>query len=178
MIKKILIAIALLLVVFLAAAAMQANDYRVERKATLSSTPAALFEHVSDQHHFAIWNPWLKLDPQVKLEYAGASSGVGAVCQWQGNGEVGAGKSTLRESKANEMIRFQHDWSAPMAGTNTVEFTFTPDGDKTLVTLSMFGPRNFMMKVMSLVMNCDKMFGPKLEQGLADLGNATSRSPN
>ena len=56
----------------------------------------------------------------------------------------------------------------------TVEFTFTPEDGNSVVTLAMYGHRNFMMKAMSVVISCSKMFGPKLEKSLADLGAAAS----
>ena len=34
----------------------------------------------------------------------------------------------------------------------------------------MYGKNNFMGKVVSLFMDCDKMCGPQFEKGLADLG--------
>ena len=56
-----------------------------------------------------------------------------------------------------------------MEGTATVDFTFKPDGDKTLVTWAMYGKNNFMGKVVSVFMDCDKMVGGQFEQGLATL---------
>jgi hypothetical protein len=41
-------------------------DFRVERSATLSALPAALFEHVNNHRKFAVLNPFMKLDPNVK----------------------------------------------------------------------------------------------------------------
>ena len=57
-----------------------------------------------------------------------------------------------------------------MEGIATVDFTFKPEADKTVVTWAMYGKNNFMGKVMSLFMNCDKMCGPQFEKGLAALG--------
>jgi hypothetical protein len=34
----------------------------------------------------------------------------------------------------------------------------------------MYGKNNFMGKVVSLFMDCDKMCGPQFEKGLTDLG--------
>lgn len=170
MFKKILIGLAAIIVIFLIVVALQPADFRVERSATLAASPAALFAHVNDHHKFAVWNPWLKLDPNVKNTYSGPESGVGAVCSWQGNSEVGAGASTIIESKPGELVRFKMDWKEPMEGTSTVDFTFKPAGDKTVVTWAMYGQNGFMGKAVSLFMDCDKMCGPQFEKGLADLG--------
>ena len=62
-------------------------------------------------------------------------------------------------------------------GTSTVDFTFKPQGDKTVVTWAMYGKNGFIGKAMSLFMSCEKMCGPPFEQGLADLGKIVSASP-
>ena len=150
MIKKILIGLAALIVVFLIVVAMQPNDFKVSRSATLAASAAALFEQVNDHHKFAAWNPWMKLDPKVKNTCSGAPSGVGAVCRWEGDSNVGAGTSTIIESRPGELVRFKMDWRKPMEGTSTVDFTFKPEGDKTVVTWSMYGKNGSMAKAVSL----------------------------
>ena len=65
-----------------------------------------------------------------------------------------------------------------MEGTSTVDFTFKPEAGKTVVTWAMYGQNNFMGKMLSLFMDCDKMCGPQFEKGLADLGAvAAAASP-
>ena len=98
MIKKILLGLAAVIVLILIVAAFQPNEFRVKRTAKLSASPMALFAHVNDHHKFAKWNPWMKLDPTVKNTYSGPEAGVGAVCNWEGNSEVGAGTATIVES--------------------------------------------------------------------------------
>ncbi len=154
MITKILLGLASVIIVFGIVAATRPADFRVERNAALSASPAALFEHVNDHHKFAVWNPFLKLDPNVKNTYSGPASGVGAVCSWEGNKDVGAGSCTIIESKPGELVRCRMDWKRPMGGTSTVDFTFKPEGGKTVVTWAMYGKNNF--KVMSLFMDCDQ----------------------
>ena len=176
MIIKILIGVAAVIAIILVAAATRPADFRVERSATLAVSPEALFEHVNDHHKFAVWNPFLKLDPNVKNTYSGPASGVGAVCAWEGNKDVGAGSCTIIESKPAELVRCRMDWIRPMKGTATVDFTFKPANEKTVVTWAMYGKNGFMGKLVSLFINCDKMCGPQFEKGLASLGEVAARS--
>ena len=176
MIKKILIGLAAIIALFLIVVATRPGNFRVERSATLPASPAALFEHVNNHHKFSVWNPFMKLDPNVKNTYSGPESGVGAVCSWDGNRDVGAGSCTIIESKPGELVRCRMDWKRPMEGTATVDFTFKPEGDKTVVTWAMYGKNNFMGKVVSIFMDCDKMCGPQFEKGLADLGTVAAAS--
>ncbi len=96
---------------------------------------------------------------------------------WDGNSDIGAGSSTITESKSGELVRMRMDWKRPMEGTSTVDFTFKPQGDKTVVTWAMYGKNSFIGKAVSLFMSCEKMCGPPFEQGLADLGKIVSASP-
>ena len=177
MIKKILLGLAAFIVIFLIVVAMRPADFRVERSATLAASPVALFEQVNDHHKFTVWNPFMKLDPNVKNTYSGPDAGVGAVCSWDGNSDIGAGSSTITESKPGELVRMRMDWKRPMEGTSTVDFIFKPQGDKTVVTWAMYGKNGFIGKAVSLFMSCEKMCGPPFEQGLADLGKIVSASP-
>lgn len=176
MIKKILLALATIVAILFIVILTRPATFRVERSAAVAATPAALFEQVNDHHKFAVWNPFLELDPNVKNTYSGPDSGVGAVCSWEGNNDIGAGSSTIIESKPGELVRMRMDWKRPMEGTATVEFTFKPQGDKTVITWAMFGKNGFMGKAMSLFMPCEKMCGPQFEQGLANLGKIASNS--
>jgi hypothetical protein len=174
MIKKILHGLAALIVILLIVAATRPADFRVERSATLSASPAALFEHVNNHRKFTVWNPFMKLDPNVKNTYSGPESGVGAVCSWDGNSDIGAGSCTIIESKPTELVRCRMDWKRPMEATSTVDFTFEAQGDKTVVTWAMYGKNNFICKVVSLFMDMDKMCGPQFEKGLASLGEVAT----
>ena len=177
MIIKILIALVVLVAAFLVFVALRPADFRAERSATLAAPAAALFAQVNDHHKFAAWNPFLKLDPNVKNTYSGPDTGVGAVCSWDGNKDIGAGSATITESKPNELVRMRMDLRRPMEGVATVEFTFKPQGDQTVVTCAMYGKNNFMGKLVSLFIDCDKMVGPQFEQGLADLGKMVAAAP-
>ena len=177
MIKKILLGLAAFIVIFLIVIAMRPADFRVERSATLAASPVALFEQVNDHHKFTVWNPFMKLDPNVKNTYSGPDTGVGAVCSWDGNSDIGAGSATIIESKPGELVRQRMDWKRPMEGIAIVDFTFKPQGDKTVVTWAMYGKNGFIGKAVSLFMDCDKMCGPPFEQGLADLAKVVAGSP-
>src|SRR5262245_6437897 len=109
MLKKVLIGfgagIAVLIALFLIVVVTRPDHFRDERPATLAVSPAALFEHVNNHHKFSVCNPFMKLDPNVKNTYSGPESGVGAVCCWDGNRDIGAGSCTIIESKPNELVR-------------------------------------------------------------------------
>jgi hypothetical protein len=169
MLKKILVAIAVIIVAFLIIVALQPSDFRVTRSANVMAPPAAVFDQVNDFHKWEAWNPWGKLDPAMKQSYEGAPAGTGAVYKWKGNNQVGEGSMTITESRPNDLIWIKLEFVKPFASTADTEFTFKPQGNQTAVTWSMSGKNNFLAKAMCLFMSMDKMIGGQFEKGLADM---------
>ncbi len=165
----ILIALAVIVVVFAVVVAMQPADFRIVRTATISAPPPAVFSQVNDFHKWIAWSPWEKLDPALKRTYDGAPEGTGAVYSWVGNKKVGEGRMTLTESRPSDLVRIKLEFIKPFKATHTTEFTFQPEGGQTLVTWSMTGRNNFMSKAFCLFMNMDKMVGGDFEKGLASM---------
>jgi hypothetical protein len=177
MLTKVLIAFALIVTVFVVVVAMQPSEFRVARTATISAPAPAVFAQVNDFHNWEAWNPWAKIDPAMKQTYEGAPAGAGAIYTWAGNREVGEGRMTLTESRPSDLIRIKLEFLKPFAATNTAEFTFTPQGNRTAVTWSMVGKNNLMAKAIHLVMDMDKMVGGQFEKGLADMKSVVEAAP-
>jgi len=174
MLQTMLIVVALLAVVVIIVTSRQPDKFRVTRSAILPVAPSIVFPHVNDLHKWDAWSPWAKLDPDAKSTFEGPSAGTGAIARWAGNKNVGEGSMTITDSRPNELIRIKLEFLKPFKATNTAEFTFTPQGNRTQITWSMFGENNFLSKVIDLVMNCEKMVGGQFEQGLANLKSVTS----
>ena len=177
MLKKILIALAAIVVVFLVIVALQPADFRIARSATISAPPAMVFANVNDFHKWQAWSPWAKLDPAMKQSYEGAPSGSGAISRWSGNDQVGAGSMTILDSRPDENIKIKLEFLKPFQATNTAEFTFKPEGNQTVVSWSMTGQNNFMAKAFGLFMNMDKIVGGDFEKGLAQLKSLAETTP-
>src|SRR5713226_6692083 len=173
MLKIILIALAVIVVVFVAIVAVQPSDFRITRSATIAAPPEAVFAQVNDLHNWEAWSPWAKLDPAAKSTYEGPAAGVGAAFAWSGNNKIGEGRMTVIDSRPNVLVRFKLDFLKPFKASNTAEFTFKPEGNQTAVTWSMYGKNNFLSKAVGLFMNCDKMVGGQFEQGLAQMNSVT-----
>jgi len=166
---KILLSAAGLLLVLAAVVASRPSDYRVARTTTINAPATLVFAQVNDFHQWDAWNPWGKMDPAMKQTYEGAPAGVGAAYTWDGNKNVGAGRMTIIESRPSDLIRVRLEFLKPFKGTSVAEFTFRPDGERTVVTWSMTGDNNFVAKAIHMVVNMDRMIGGNFEKGLADM---------
>jgi len=159
----------LVVAVFAVLVVMQPSEFRIQRSATIAAPAPAVFAQVNDFHNWEAWSPWAKLDPSAKNSFEGAPAGTGASFAWAGNSKVGEGRMTIVESRPSELVRIKLEFLKPFAATNTAEFTFKPDGERTAVTWSMFGHNNFVGKAVCLVMNMDKTVGGEFDKGLASM---------
>ncbi|GMV91074.1 MAG: hypothetical protein AMXMBFR82_08520 [Candidatus Hydrogenedentota bacterium] len=170
---KVLLVVAAVLVVAVVVLAIvistRPSEFRVSRSATIAAPPSIVFAQVNDFHKWEAWNPWGKLDPHMTSTYEGPDQGPGAKYAWVGDKNVGEGRMTIEESQPNERIQIRLEFLKPMKATNTAEFTFQPEGDRTNVTWTMHGENNFMGKAVGLFMDMDKMIGDNFEKGLADM---------
>lgn len=169
--------IAALILLFVVVVAMQPNDFKVSRSATMAATAEVVFAQVNDFHKWNAWSPWEALDPNMKRTFDGSASGTGAVYAWVGNDKVGEGRMTIAESKPSEKIRIDLEFLKPFESKSTAEFTFAPEGGGTKVTWTMFGKNNFIGKAFCLFMNMDKMVGGDFEKGLAQMKSAAEGAP-
>jgi uncharacterized protein YndB with AHSA1/START domain len=180
MLIKILIGVAAAVVlvvgVLAALVAMQPSEFRIERSATIAAPAPAVFAQVNDFHNWEAWSPWAKLDPAAKNSFEGAPAGKGAAFSWAGNSKVGEGRMTITESRPSELVRIKLEFLKPFEATNTAEFTFKPEGERTAVTWSMYGHNNFIGRAIGLFVNMDKALGGEFEKGLASMKSVAEAS--
>ena len=169
MLPIILLAVAVVIIAFVIIVAIRPSQFRVTRRGAIDAPPEVVFPQINNLHNWQAWSPWAKLDPSAKNTYAGPPEGVGSSFAWDGSNKVGAGRMTITESQPCELVRFRLEFFKPFKATNVAEFTIQPEGGQTVVTWSMTGTNNFVMKAVGLFMDCDKMCGDFFVKGLADM---------
>ena len=173
MLRKILLALASALVVFVVFIATRPDTFHLERSTRVDAPPDVVFAQVNDFKNWDAWSPWAKLDPNMTKTLGGAPAGVGATYAWSGNSEVGEGRMAIVESTPNERVGVRLEFVKPFAGTNMATFTFVPQGGSTHVTWAMDGERNFIGKAIGLVLNVESFLGPQFEKGLPQMKTAS-----
>jgi uncharacterized protein YndB with AHSA1/START domain len=159
----------------LAFAATKPNTFRLERSITINAPPEKVFALVNDFKEWRQWSPWENVDADLKRDYSGAASGVGAVYAWEGQ-MTGQGRMEIVESTPAERVSIQLMFIKPWQATNTAEFALTPNAQGgTNAMWAMFGPSPFMSKVMQIFMSMDAMVGKDFEKGLAQLKAAAEK---
>jgi hypothetical protein len=174
MFKKIAIAIVVLFAALLGYAALQPDTFHVERMATVAAGPERILPLLGDFHRWQAWSPWEKLDPQMKRTFAGAPNGRGAVYEWSGNSNAGAGRMEIVSATASA-IAIKLDFLEPFASSNTTSFALQPSSAGTQIIWSMDGPMPYLSKLMCVFVSMDRLIGKDFETGLVQLKAAAEK---
>lgn len=150
-------------------AATRPGQFRYQRSTRIDAPPERVFEKINDFHHWPSWSPWEELDPAMARTYSGPASGKGAVYDWNGNKKVGQGRMEITESVPPRKVAIKLDFLRPFEAHNQVELDVAPSGGGSEVTWAMTGEYPFMMKVMCLFMNMEKMIAKDFDKGLSRL---------
>lgn len=169
MFKIIAITVIVLIAGIVIVAAMQPDTFRIQRSISIKATPDRIFPYLNDFEQAMAWSPYEQKDPVMKRRFSGATGGKGAVYEFEGNKEVGAGRIEILESAPFEKVTLRLDMYKPMKASNIVEYILEPEGDVTEVTWAMHGKAPFVSRVVCLFLNMDKMVGGDFEKGLASL---------
>lgn len=175
MIKTIVIVVVVLIAAVLILAATKPDTFRVQRAASVRAPPEKVFALINDFNRWGDWSPWEKKDPALKRTYGAATSGKGAVYEWEGNKDVGQGRMEIAESVPPSKVTIKLDFVKPFEAHNMVEFTLEPKGDATNVTWAMQGDTPYFAKIIHVFINMDSMVGKDFETGLANLKAAAEK---
>jgi uncharacterized protein YndB with AHSA1/START domain len=168
--KKIALAVALLVAGVLVYAAFQPDTFLISRSVIINAAPEKIYPYMSDFHKGDLWSPYEKKDTTMKRTFSGPESGKGAVYEFAGDKDkVGSGRLEIVDAVPPTRVVLTLDLTEPMKGRNIVEYTLEPKGDGTNVTWSMRGTNNYLSKLICTFVNVDKMVGSDFEAGLANL---------
>ncbi|QJR11995.1 hypothetical protein DSM104443_03078 [Usitatibacter rugosus] len=166
--------IALAIIGVLIAASTQPDTFRLERSIAIKAPPEKIQPLITDFKAWMAWSPWEKKDPAMKRTYGGPERGKGATYGWEGNKDVGSGRMEILVAEAQKIV-IKLMFLEPFESTNTAEFTLTPQGDSTTVKWAMFGPSNYVQRVMCVFFSMDKLVGPDFDAGLAALKSVAEK---
>ena len=165
--KKIGIAAAIVIALFLVVVATRPATFSISRSATIAAPAPVVYSLINDFHQWNGWSPWEKLDPTMAKTFSGPPAGTGSIYEWKGQDKVGEGRMTIVGTRPNEQVDIKLEFIKPFEATNKTLFDIKPGSSATTVTWTMSGDNNFFAKAMSLFMDMEKMVGPDFERGLA-----------
>lgn len=167
MLKRVAYTFAFLVAVILIAGLLLPYAAHVERRVVIRATPDAIYPYLVDFRKYNQWQPWAKMDPDMRFEYTGDEQGVGARMTWYGGNTASSGSQLIINTNAPEKVVALLEFGEGRQATST--FTLTPDGDSTTVTWAYdaeFG-YNIIDRYLGLLL--DGWIGEDYERGLRDL---------
>ena len=183
MIKKILLAIAALIVLLVAAVVILAftvsGDYKVEREVTINRPNSDVFAYVKKLKNQRYWGTWFKKDPAMKQEFKGEDGYVGFVSAWKSeNPEVGEGEQEIKKIIEGAQFDTELRFIRPFTSTNQALLTTEATGaSSTKVRWVFTGSMPRPMNIMMLMMDMDKEVGKDFEEGLSNLKQILETPP-
>lgn len=165
--KKVLIGLGAIIVIFLLINALLPSQVKVERTVVMDASASSIFTNINSLQKWSAWSPWSKLDPSIDDSgFEGPESGVGNKHCWDSeHKDVGRGCQTIIESVPNEKLLSEMDFYEQGKGSGFFYLNETEAG--TEVTWGFETEMPFIMRIMGLMM--DGMMGPVFMQGLTDL---------
>lgn len=165
--KRSLIALVILLLLYCAFVLSLPNQYGVTRSVTIQAPAAKVYAYLAAPKEWKKWSVWNQRDPNMEMLYAGPEQGSGASWDWKSKSEGNGGMKFISVSD-NQVINYELHLEG-MGKPSTGVIMLETEGSQTKISWSMNGTTegNFMMKLFVPFM--DKMIGPDFEQGLKNL---------
>ena len=157
------------LAAFVVYVASKPPEYLIFREVSVQTSPERVFPLINNSREMGRWMPWSETDPQMKMSYSGPEAGVGSKASWESLGKMGVGSSTISESIANRLVKFDLQYLKPFEMRQAAEISIQPLGARSVVRWSVSGHNNFIGRSLCVFMNMDKMVGGSFEKGLAKL---------
>jgi len=176
-VKKILIAIAVLIAIPLIIALFTKKQYAVEREIIISKPRQEVFDYVKylkNQDHFSVWT---MMDPGMKKDFKGTDGTVGFVYAWDSE-KAGAGEQKITKITEGESVDMQLHFIKPFEGLADARISTAAVSDnQTRVKWGFESSMPYPMNIMLLFIDMDKHLGKNLETGLQNLKGVLEKQP-
>jgi hypothetical protein len=171
MIKKILIALLVLLAIPLITALFVKNHYVVTTQINIKRPVPIVFDYIrflTNQDNFSVW---AAIDPQMLKSYRGIDGTVGFVSSWHSeNPDVGTGEQEIMAIVEEQQIDYELRFLEPFTATAPAKMLTKSVGEnETQVTWIFEGKMPYPMNLMLLFVDMEAMIGADLQQGLENL---------
>ncbi|SFI13594.1 SRPBCC family protein [Halpernia frigidisoli] len=163
-ILKIFLALIVIIVIAMFAIG---EKYHFEKSIVINAPAEKVYGQVNSSKKINLWNPWMKMDPNLKLQYSGNPGEVGDKYCWKGNDQVGEGCQEITALAPNQKQSTKMTFLKPFESIATSDILLSPNGNQTKVTWTMDCELEYPKNLMKIFLNgqMDKSYG----EGLAKL---------
>ena len=153
------------------------KSYDVKRSANISASREKIWPYVSSLQKIKAWSPFVREDPNMKIEFTGEEGTVGSKQSWESK-KMGKGEQTITSLTPNmsseSELKFYMPWGVGKALTY-YQLEDTTGG--THVTWGIKGNNDFVGRIFGALMSADKNIGKEFEKGLNNLKEVIDSLP-
>ncbi len=155
-----------IIVVLVAAMFLIGKQYHFETSTVIKASPDKVWQYMNSMKSFNEWNPFMDLDPNVKVVYSGKSGNVGDQYCWEGNDDAGKGCHIVTALVPNHKQSTQMLFQEPFESDATSDLLLIPQGNDTKVVWSMDCELDYPMNLMKPFMDgqMEKSYGAGLSK--------------
>lgn len=170
-VKKILIALVIIIAIPLIIALFTNKDYAVEKEVVINKPKQEVFNYIKLLKNQDNYSVWATMDPNMEKSYKGIDGTIGFISAWDSkNNEVGKGEQEIMKITDGERVDFQLRFEIPFEATdNAYMTTDSISENQTKVKWGFTGKMDYPMNFMLLFMDMEDMIGKDLENGLSNL---------
>jgi uncharacterized membrane protein len=167
--KRILLGILALIVLFLIIAVFMKKDYAIEKETIINKPKSDVFDYVKSLKNQKNWSTWEQSDPNMTSEYTGTDGIVGFKHAWKSK-MMGDGEQEITKIIEGERMESELRFKGFM-GSNAPAYLSTEaiDSTKTKVKWGMSGTMSYPMNGMQIFMSMEKMIGTEYQKSLINL---------
>jgi uncharacterized protein YndB with AHSA1/START domain len=176
--KKVLLAILIIVAIPFVIALFVKNDYAIEREVVISKPKQEVFDYVKFLKNQDNFSKWASMDSNMEKSFRGIDGTVGFVSAWASeDDDVGVGEQEIKSITEGERIEYELRFIKPFEATDQAYMTTeSVSENETLVKWGFTGRMNYPMNLMLLFMDFEEMIGDDLQTGLLNLKNILENS--
>lgn len=166
---KYLIIIFASVALFLGYVSTRNGEFHYEKNGLIHASAERIFPYLTNFKKGGEWSPYDRRDPNMKRNFKGTEGEVGSIMEFDGNNDAGAGYLEVLKVIPNQQVEIKLVMTRPIAASNLITYTLTPDGDQTRFSWAMSGDGGFFGKLINVFIDCEKMVTTDFEAGIKNL---------
>lgn len=170
---KILKWFVIVLIILIGTAFLLPRISTAEQSKEINASPEVAFSLVNDLKQWEKWSPWHRLDPNMQLKYSDVSTGKNAFYTWDGNSDVGKGKTTIIGSYPADSLQTELNFDGFGISHSNYYFKKTDNGVKVRWTFRSDAGYNPIKRWMGLMM--PSMIEKDYAKGLQNLDSVARK---
>ena len=159
-----------IIVLFLLVAAFAGTAWSYKKSILIQATPDKVWSNIGTLHAINQWNPWMDLDPTMKVQYSGTDGTPGASFSWDSPVKnAGAGSQTILEVRDRREVATRVDFLRPFKSTGLADFSMEPERNTVRVSWSLKCSLPYPMNIIKLFGVMQKNMDRDFSKGLNKL---------